>query len=617
MQSGAAAYCITGGAILPDSKRLRETLREKIKPENAETTRELLQLRADRLSEMRDRVTPEMIHELDEALAKRASTLKPFKKKGRTGWRNEFIRALHATRAGPSLRRMAIHFLLGKAPLHVYRKYGHVALGPRDKGSGAEDPRPVGAPDPFWRWSVRSGVQVFEKLLRRKLAPHQYAIGVSNGAEKMGKAMSFDAAQLPGHAIGSPDVKNAYNELKRKEAVNDLCKLHPLAGTMGLALYTVVTVYVHDTRGMQPVKYPTADGVIQGCGMAMDTFCNSQDESVDWITQTLQAAGRGQVCVPDFKADPPDDLKDFIREWLKENHISEPTAETSVVVHRHYADNGAYGVVPKLMGKLPALAAKCLEVKGLQYKKSWEVWSPTEFSLDDGENFSFDVKKPNEGLVLAGGECGPIDMPIIVGNDSYVRAKLLKRARRIEGYLGTLASVVDNAARAYHAERLAFRVLKQTARPRAQSFLRAYAPEITEEAGCIVDEAVKKAEVKLLGWSDEEANQALAQASLGFEHGGHDMQEKTSDRYLLHLAAWLDAMEELNFDCSAEESKAQHHPPKIERITRETVLGHPLLAPRLAEIYDKARARNPTLPAKFKRFVTNGLGVCSSVSWIS
>ena len=167
--------------------------------------------------------------------------------------------------------------------------------------------------------------------------------------------------------------------------------------------------------------------------------------------------------------------------------------------------------------------------------------------------------------------------------------------------------MVDNAARAYHAERLAFRVLKQTARPRAQSFLRAYAPEITEEAGCIVDEAVKKAEVKLLGWSDEEANQALAQASLGFEHGGHDMQEKTSDRYLLHLAAWLDAMEELNFDCSAEESKAQHHPPKIERITRETVLGHPLLAPRLAEIYDKARARNPTLPAKFEKFVNDTL----------
>ena len=126
MQCGAAAYCITGGVILPHSERLREKLREKIKPEVPETTTALLELRASRFSEMCDRVTPEMINEFDEALAKRATILKPFKKKGRTGWRNEFIRALHATRAGPSLRRMAMHFLLGKAPLRVCRKYGHV-----------------------------------------------------------------------------------------------------------------------------------------------------------------------------------------------------------------------------------------------------------------------------------------------------------------------------------------------------------------------------------------------------------------------------------------------------------------------------------------------------------
>ena len=79
----------------------------------------LLQLRAERLADMQSRVTPDMIHELDEMLTKRARQLKPFKKKGRTGWRNEFLRDLHATRAGPSLNRMAIHFLLGKAPIRV------------------------------------------------------------------------------------------------------------------------------------------------------------------------------------------------------------------------------------------------------------------------------------------------------------------------------------------------------------------------------------------------------------------------------------------------------------------------------------------------------------------
>ena len=33
---------------------------------------------------------------------------------------------------------------------------------------------------------------------------------------------------------------------------------------MTIALYKVPTVYVHDTRGAEPQKYPTVAGVIQG-----------------------------------------------------------------------------------------------------------------------------------------------------------------------------------------------------------------------------------------------------------------------------------------------------------------------------------------------------------------
>ena len=80
----------------------------------------------------------------------------------------------------------------------------------------------------------------------------------------MGKRTSFDAAQLPSHQRLIPDVFNAYNELDREEAVNDMCEVHPLAVTMTIALYTVPTVYVHDTRGAEPQKYPTVAGVIQG-----------------------------------------------------------------------------------------------------------------------------------------------------------------------------------------------------------------------------------------------------------------------------------------------------------------------------------------------------------------
>ena len=107
----------------------------------------------------------------------------------------------------------------------------------------------------------------------------------------------------------------------------------------------------------------------------------------------------------------------------------------------------------------------------------------------------------------------------------------------------TLLSVVKQAAKAYHVERLAFRVLKYTARARARYFLRVFAPEITEEASRIVDEAVRSAEVALLGWTAEEVEKAQGQALLAFYFGGHDMQPRTGDRHLLHLAASLESME--------------------------------------------------------------------------
>ena len=473
-QSGAAAHAIIGGVILPDTARLRERLAKKIIPIDGQSAKveALLELRARRLAEMQARVTPEMIHALEEQLTKRANTLRPHKKKGRTGWRNEFIREMHATRAGPALNRMAVHFLLGKAPLRVYRRYGVVPLSPRDKmnGKGEDDPRPVGAPEPFYRWCVGAGARVFDADAKKRL-PRQYAIGVSNGAERMGKSTAFDAAQLPGHIWLSPDVRNAYMELLRMEAVQDMCQLHPLAGTMSLAIYTLPTIYVHDIQGALPQRYPSIDGVIQGCGIATQAYCISQRKPIEWTTRTAEAAARGQLQLPHFDEEPPAEVRTFLASWLEDNRIAEPTAENSVVVNRHFADNGAYGVVPTLAERLPALANKCMAVKGLKYKDEWEAWSPSRVTLRNGDAWTFDLKKPEEGLILAGGECGPIDFTIFLGNDNYVTAKLRKKAEKIQGYLKTLVSVFSQAAKAHHVERLAFRVLKYYARARARAVL--------------------------------------------------------------------------------------------------------------------------------------------------
>ena len=39
--------------------------------------------------------------------------------------------------------------------------------------------------------------------------------------------------------------------------MDDMCEVHPLGGAMSIALYTVPTIYVHDTRGADPQKYAT------------------------------------------------------------------------------------------------------------------------------------------------------------------------------------------------------------------------------------------------------------------------------------------------------------------------------------------------------------------------
>ena len=58
------------------------------------------------------------------------------------------------------------------------------------------------------------------------------------------------------------------------ETVQDMCEVHPLVGTMSLAVYTLPTVYVLDIKGAVPRRYPTIDGVIQGCGITTEPDCN-------------------------------------------------------------------------------------------------------------------------------------------------------------------------------------------------------------------------------------------------------------------------------------------------------------------------------------------------------
>ena len=77
-----------------------------------------------------------------------------------------------------------------------------------------------------------------------------------------------------------------------------------------------------------------------------------------WITKIAEATAQGQLDLPCYDEPPPEDVRILLAKWLEEHRIRRPTKESSVVVNRHYADNGAYLVTPALAEHLPALAEK-------------------------------------------------------------------------------------------------------------------------------------------------------------------------------------------------------------------------------------------------------------------
>ena len=120
------------------------------------------------------------------------------------------------------------------------------------------------------------------------------------------------------------------------------------------------------------------------------------------FAKTAEAAGRGPENMPDFTCEPPDHVRTHLRKWLSENRIAQPTKDSAIVGSRHHADSGTYGVVPELAAQLPALASTCMADKGMRYKSTWEAWAPVTLTLDGGDAWTFDVKKPEEGLILVG-----------------------------------------------------------------------------------------------------------------------------------------------------------------------------------------------------------------------
>ena len=134
----------------------------------------------------------------------------------------------------------------------------------------------------------------------------------------------------------------------------------------------------------------------------------------------MKAAAAGRTELPAISPPPPQHITEGLQAWLKENTLRKPPANQKVI-ERQFADNAVFGICPELADSLPSLAKMCLEEKGLQYKKSWDVWSQrsTQFS-----NPCFCVREPHEGLVVLGGLVHDtdsfIEAEVIIGKDSYL-----------------------------------------------------------------------------------------------------------------------------------------------------------------------------------------------------
>ena len=176
--------------IINTCPALIQALPKKIREGDDRRTAMLAEAAQQMSPQLRARITEDDVAELEEQMAARAATLPAHSQAGLTGWRYDIIRAM-ARHAGPddwrAISGAVRYILLGGGSVATRRFWRSPTLGPRCKKDTmrADDPRPVGAPDPLYRWAVGTVMRSNRDKVATRLGVDQYAIGVSAGAEAM------------------------------------------------------------------------------------------------------------------------------------------------------------------------------------------------------------------------------------------------------------------------------------------------------------------------------------------------------------------------------------------------------------------------------------------------
>ena len=207
---------------------------------------------------------------------------------GPSGFRNEYLKCLAADFADLRARTVLSKFedfaeayVNAELPDWFYAVFTAVkAMAPIKKEATsvgeAPDVRPIGIGECLRRCIHSALVSQYKPLLRDHLWPQQVALGVEGGLSILVFGLRLALEVHPDWVVVKMDMRNAFNEIKRRCVVDRLNQTDHLRGLVPATWATCSPeskVYFAGRHGLEEADYDSADGVQQGDALASAGFC--------------------------------------------------------------------------------------------------------------------------------------------------------------------------------------------------------------------------------------------------------------------------------------------------------------------------------------------------------
>ena len=296
-----------------------------------------------------------------EAFRKALLQLKPKTSPGLGCLRNEHLTALvynkHA-KASPNakdafnrLHRFCDVIVSGNLPQYFFEAWTATslsALNKRDPSELAEgevmDCRPVAKGNCLRKAVNKAFLQPFKDQIIQRTSPTQYGCSVEGGGTQLTTQIQLHLQHSPDHVLVSIDIKNAYNEIKRKRILDQLWGETLSDSHVGyedfdeeafrgmyIYLYKMLEVesYVGLGSGTRMVdaEFKSSEGVQQGATESSALFCIGLDKANRITNQELREKGG------------------FLVSGMDDTYLVGPPDEVFAAVHRHKTRLADLGLV--------------------------------------------------------------------------------------------------------------------------------------------------------------------------------------------------------------------------------------------------------------------------------